>query len=104
MFSSLLLPGWREFFTRLERSLETAPFDRRPFAADMCAWEQAWSRRTDAPLPTEPRGDAVATAQRLIAEYRDLLRWGASTPGSTERLTLTGCRGRFDRVQHAVAR
>src|SRR3989442_11956188 len=24
--------------------------------------------------------------------------------GSTERLTLTGCRGRLDRVQHAMAR
>jgi alpha-N-acetylglucosaminidase len=73
MFSSYFLPRWREFFARLDRSLATGvPFDRAPFAADMCAWEQAWSRG-DAPFSTEPRGDAVATARRLVAEYRDLL-------------------------------
>jgi alpha-N-acetylglucosaminidase len=74
MFSSYFLPRWREFFARLDRSLATGvPFDRTPFAAEMCAWEQAWSRG-DAPFPTEPRGDAVATARRLAARYGDLLR------------------------------
>src|SRR5437870_8044495 len=29
---------------------------------------------------------------------------GMLLAGSAERLTLTGCRGRFDRVQHAMAR
>jgi len=66
-------PRWREFFARLDRSLETGvPFDRAPFAAAMCEWEQAWSR-DDTPFATEPRGEALPTARRLIAEYRDLL-------------------------------
>ncbi len=74
MFAGYFLPRWREFFARLDRSLATGvPFDRAPFATDMCAWEQEWSRHT-APFPTAPRGDAVATARRLITEYRSLLR------------------------------
>jgi alpha-N-acetylglucosaminidase len=73
MFSSYFLPRWREFFARLDRSVAAGvPFDRAPFAAEMCAWERAWSRG-EAPFPTEPRGDAVATARRLMAAYRDLL-------------------------------
>jgi len=73
MFTSYFLPRWREFFARLDRSLETGvPFDRAPFAAAMCEWEQAWSR-DDTPFATEPRGEALPTARRLIAEYRDLL-------------------------------
>jgi len=74
MFTSYFLPRWREFFARLDRSLDSGvPFDRAPFAAAMCQWEQAWSR-DDTPFPTAPRGDAIATAQRLRAEYRELLR------------------------------
>lgn len=73
MFSGYFLPRWREFFDRLNRSLATGvPFDRAPFAADMCAWEKTWSSG-DETFPTEPRGDAVATARRLRAAYRDLL-------------------------------
>jgi alpha-N-acetylglucosaminidase len=70
MFSSYFLPRWKEFFARLNRSLDSGtPFDRGPFAADMCAWEQAWSRKHDR-FPTTPRGDPVATAARLFARYR----------------------------------
>jgi alpha-N-acetylglucosaminidase len=74
MFGSYFLPRWREFFARLDRSLATGvPFDRAPFATAMCEWEKAWSRE-DGTFPTEPRGDAVTTARRLIAKYRDRLR------------------------------
>ncbi|HEU5358702.1 MAG TPA: alpha-N-acetylglucosaminidase [Gemmatimonadales bacterium] len=74
MFSSYFLPRWREFFARLDRSLVTGvPFDRAPFAVDMCTWEQRWSRAETA-FPTEPRGDAVATARRLWDKYRGDLR------------------------------
>ena len=46
MFSSYYLPRWKEFFARLNRSLATGvPFDRQPFAADICRWEQEWSRQ-----------------------------------------------------------
>jgi len=71
MFSSYFLPRWRAFFAALNRSLDSGrPFDRAPFAARMCTWEQAWSRGHGA-FPTEPRGDAVATARRLVARYHD---------------------------------
>ena len=74
MFSSYFRPRWQEFFSRLNRSLETSvPFDRAPFAADMCEWEKAWSRQTNS-FPTKPTGDAMSVARRLMREYRDPLR------------------------------
>jgi alpha-N-acetylglucosaminidase len=70
MFSGYYLPRWREFFVRLDASVESrTPFDRGPFAADMCVWEQQWSGRHDA-FATVPRGDAVGTAVRMVARYR----------------------------------
>ncbi len=73
MFSAYFLPRWRAFFTALDRSLETGvPFDRAPFAAAMCDWEQQWSRQ-HGDFPTEPRGDAIAISRRLAARYADLL-------------------------------
>jgi alpha-N-acetylglucosaminidase len=69
MFSDYYLPRWQAFFRRLNQSLDAdTPFDRAPFAADMCAWEQAWSQRTDS-FPTEPAGDALAISQRLFEKY-----------------------------------
>ena len=69
MFSSYYLPRWEEFFRRLNRSLDDGTtFDRAPFVADMCAWEQAWSRRTDS-FPTEPRGDALVIAREMFDKY-----------------------------------
>jgi alpha-N-acetylglucosaminidase len=74
MFSSYYLPRWREFFERLNRSLdEGVPFDRTEFLADICEWEQAWSHGHET-FPTEPRGDAIAVSRRLLAKYRDDLR------------------------------
>ena len=71
MFTSYYLPRWEEFFRRINQSVESGvPFDRAPFADAMCAWEQAWSAETGA-FPTQPQGDAVATAGRLAAKYRD---------------------------------
>jgi alpha-N-acetylglucosaminidase len=73
MFSSYYLPRWQEFFTRLNTSFDAGtPFDRRPFAADMCRWEHEWSRRRDT-FPTEPRGDSLTIVRRLIAKYRTAL-------------------------------
>ena len=69
MFSDYYLPRWRAFFRRLNQSLDAGtPFDRAPFAADMCTWEQAWSQRTDS-FPTEPAGDALAISRRLFEKY-----------------------------------
>jgi alpha-N-acetylglucosaminidase len=71
MFTSYYLPRWQDFFARLNRSLDDGtPFDRAPFAADMCRWEQEWSSRHDS-FPTTPQGDPVATARRLFAKYRE---------------------------------
>lgn len=70
MFSSYFRPRWQEFFTRLNRSLDTnVAFDRAPFAVDMCAWEQSWSRQTN-PFPTKPTGDAITVARRVMDRYR----------------------------------
>jgi alpha-N-acetylglucosaminidase len=79
MFTGYYLPRWQEFFARLNHSLDSGtPFDRAPFAADMCRWEQEWSRRHDT-FPTAPRGDPVTTAARLYARYRAELAGRNST-------------------------
>ena len=70
MFSSYFRPRWAEFFKRLDHSLDASvPFDRAPFAADMCAWEKRWSSATTTPFLTAPRGDPIAVARRLVREY-----------------------------------
>ena len=69
MFTDYYLPRWQAFFRRLNRSLaDGTAFDRAPFAADMCRWEQRWSRRTNA-FPTAPRGDALAVARSMFDTY-----------------------------------
>jgi alpha-N-acetylglucosaminidase len=74
MFSSYFLPRWEAFFARLDHALETGEaFDRAPFAAAMCEWEQRWSRSTGG-FPTRPRGDAVAVARSLARKYRGALK------------------------------
>lgn len=70
MFSGYFLPRWKDFFARLNRSLDQGiPFDRAPFAAASCDWEQRWSRATT-PFPVTPQGDPVATAARLARKWR----------------------------------
>jgi alpha-N-acetylglucosaminidase len=70
LFSDYYKPRWAAFFSGLDRALaDGATFDRAPFADEMCAWEQAWSRRHDT-YPTEPTGDPVGVARRLVAKYR----------------------------------
>ncbi|MEP6591756.1 MAG: alpha-N-acetylglucosaminidase [Gemmatimonadota bacterium] len=69
MFSGYFLPRWEEFFRRLNGALARGEaFDRAPFAAAMCEWEQEWSTRTDA-FPTEPHGDPIVVSRRLAAKY-----------------------------------
>ena len=70
MFTSYYLPRWQEFFSGLNRAVDTrTSFDRAPFAAAMCRWEQEWSHRHET-FPTRPRGDALAVSQRLYSKYR----------------------------------
>jgi len=77
MFSTYYLPRWKEFFARINVSLDAGTrFDRAPYAATMCTWEQAWSRKHDT-FPTAPRGDAVGTSARLWAKYRVEIGAGA---------------------------
>lgn len=79
LFSDYYKPRWQAFFQGLDRSLaQGTTFDRKPFAEEMCAWEQEWSRRHDT-FPTEPRGDALAVVRRLLERYRSALR---AIPGS----------------------
>jgi len=73
MFTSYYLPRWEAFFTLLNQSVATGePFDRAPFAAAMCTWEQQWSSETSS-FPTEPQGDAVQTARTMMNKYHRLL-------------------------------
>jgi len=73
MFTSYYLPRWVSFFDLLNQSVATGvPFDRAPFAAAMCTWEQKWSSATGA-FPTEPQGNAVQTARALTTKYHRLL-------------------------------
>ena len=70
MFSRYFLPRWKDFFGRLNRSLDSGTtFDRAPFAKASCEWEQHWSRETDA-YRTVPQGDPVATARELVVKWR----------------------------------
>ncbi len=70
MFSGYFLPRWTEFFARLNASLDKGTaFDRKPFAAAMCEWEQGWSKRTDG-YATAPRGDAIGVSRAMWGKYR----------------------------------
>jgi alpha-N-acetylglucosaminidase len=70
MFTSFFLPRWEDFFRRLNASLEGGTqFDRKPFAAASCAWEQKWSRSTMS-FRTQPVGDPIAVARRLVDKWR----------------------------------
>jgi alpha-N-acetylglucosaminidase len=70
MFGDYFLPRWHEFFARLNRAFDAGTrFDRTPLAADLCSWEQGWSRRRDG-YPTVPHGNALDIAQRLLGKYR----------------------------------
>jgi alpha-N-acetylglucosaminidase len=77
MFTSYFLPRWEAFFTRLNASLDAGtPFDRAPYAAASCEWEQQWSHDTTS-FRTEPAGDPIGTARRLMQ------KWRGSLPGSS---------------------
>ena len=77
MFSDYYLPRWKEFFAQLNQSLDSATrFDRAPYAAAMCTWEQKWSRKHTA-YATVPTGDPVKTSARLFTKYRTDLAAGA---------------------------
>ena len=82
MFTRYYLPRWQAFFTRLDRALDDGkPFDRAPFARDMCAWEQAWSRAHDR-YRSSPTGDELAVARDLLSKYRAAL---STLPGGRPR-------------------
>jgi alpha-N-acetylglucosaminidase len=73
MFTDYYLPRWQAFFARLDTLLDTGTrFDRAPFVAASCRWEQQWSDRRDIYAST-PRGDSIAVARRLLAKYRQQL-------------------------------
>jgi alpha-N-acetylglucosaminidase len=70
MFSRYFLPRWKDFFGRLNQSLDSGTtFNREPFARSSCDWEQRWSRGTDTHR-TVPEGDPVAVARELVRKWR----------------------------------
>jgi len=69
MFSSYFLPRWEKFFTALNAAFDAGtPFDRKPFAEASCQWEQGWSLDLT-PFPTEPSGDAIEVARRMVQKW-----------------------------------
>ena len=71
MFTGYFLPRWEAFFKDLNASVDSGkPFDRGPFAAASCEWEQKWSRATTPTFRTEPMGEPVATAKQLVKKWR----------------------------------
>ena len=69
MFSGYYLPRWKEFFARLNRSLDDGKtFDRGPFAAESCEWEKGWSGGHER-YRVEPEGDAVGVARRVARRW-----------------------------------
>ena len=71
MFTGYFLPRWESFFKDLNASLDDGKqFDRAPFAASSCEWEQRWSKATTPTFRTEPAGDPLATAERLMKKWR----------------------------------
>lgn len=70
MFSGYFLPRWQAFFAGINAAFDAGTaFDRKPFAAVMCEWEQKWSSGSDA-FQRRPKGDPIAVSRRLAAKYR----------------------------------
>ncbi|MBL0178990.1 MAG: alpha-N-acetylglucosaminidase [Gemmatimonadetes bacterium] len=70
MFSGYFLPRWQAFFAEINAAFDAGTaFDRKPFAAAMCEWEQKWSSGSDA-FQRRPKGDPIAVSRRLAAKYR----------------------------------
>jgi alpha-N-acetylglucosaminidase len=60
---------WELFLQRLQESLAAdQPWDAEAWTKEVRAWEDAWTRETDS-YPTEPQGDSVETALRLLEKY-----------------------------------
>jgi alpha-N-acetylglucosaminidase len=70
MYTSYFLPRWQAFFARLNAAAAAGTnFDRAPFAAASCQWEQQWAHG-HAAFASTPRGDAIAVATRLVDKWR----------------------------------
>jgi alpha-N-acetylglucosaminidase len=84
------LPRWQKFFDflsaqlsapaagryseeKLKKSYNRPADDANPFYVELAKWEQSWTDRTDE-YPTQPTGDAVATAARLLAKWSPVQR------------------------------
>ncbi|HTM30410.1 MAG TPA: alpha-N-acetylglucosaminidase [Vicinamibacterales bacterium] len=71
MFSGYFLPRWKEFFAGLNKSIdEGKPFDRAPFAAESCEWEQRWSAAHER-YRTVPSGDALDVTKRVVRRWSE---------------------------------
>ncbi len=60
---------WQLFFKRLDEALAAGkPFNGDAFERECQAWEDRWTHASNV-YPTEPTGDPVATARKLLATY-----------------------------------
>ncbi len=74
LLGTFYLPRWKEFVKRLDVSLAAnKPFDFSEFNKWCIAFEQGWLDSTGGNFAVTPKGDAVATARRIFAKYRDEL-------------------------------
>ena len=74
MFNGFYRPRWEQYIeARRAAMTDGKSFDVGKFEAGIRQWEEQWCHRTDA-HPVKPRGNPVATAQRLLAKYRTAIR------------------------------
>jgi alpha-N-acetylglucosaminidase len=71
MMSGFYRPRWERFFGEVEKAMiEGREFDQKAFDTLSKNWEWNWTFGTET-YPTLPYGNAVITAQRLHAKYRN---------------------------------
>lgn len=69
LIAGFYLPRWKQFFDRLESSLEdNMDFDNDAFIRDIQAWEESWTRASNG-YPDQPVGDSIEISKRLYRTY-----------------------------------
>jgi alpha-N-acetylglucosaminidase len=69
MIAGYYLQRWQPYLEAAAASLKNGkPFDEAEFGRKLRTWMAAWSDARET-YPTEPRGDSVAVARRLLEKY-----------------------------------
>lgn len=69
MYSGYYYPRWQQYISAVKEAMEAKkPFDEKAFNENLRQWMRDWSDRKNSFL-TEPKGDSIATARKLISKY-----------------------------------